>query len=419
MKKTYVLDTNVLIYDPNAIYKFQDNDVVLPIAIIKEIDKIKGEMTERGRNAREVARILDKCRESGSLLNGVDLPEGGKLSIKICNVDKTASYDEQILETALYVRNASEYPTIFVTMDINLRLIAETYGFPAEDYKNQSTNIDTIKNGIRTIDVDFDTDGLFKGPGIEVDFDMTANECLMFKLQNGKTILAREKNGLCKGVTHFKDVMGITARNVGQHFAMEFLMDDDVPLVCISGLAGSGKTLLSSAVGLHKVIEMGNYNRVAITRPIAVVGKDLGFLPGSLDEKMYPYIKPLFDNIEVILMSKGKKVPSIEKMMSSKILEIEPLTYLRGRSLPSQFIISDECQNASPHEIKTLITRCGEHTKLVLVGDITQIDSPYMTESTNGFAYAMGKLKNHPLVASIQLEEGERSQLATLAAEKL
>lgn len=419
MKKTYVLDTNVLIYDPNAIYKFQDNDVVLPIAIIKEIDKIKGEMTDRGRNAREIARILDKCRESGSLLNGVTLPEGGKLSIKICEIDKTSSYDEQILATAIYVKNSSEHPTIFVTMDINLRLMSEAYGLPTEDYKNQSTSVEQIKNGIRTIDVDFDTSDLFKDHGLKVDFDMTSNECLMLKLQSGKTILAREKNGFCKGIVGYKDVMGISPRNIGQQFAMEFLMDDDVPLVCISGLAGSGKTLLSSAVGLHKVVEKGSYSRVAITRPIAVVGKDLGFLPGTSDEKMYPYIRPLFDNIEVILMSKGKKIPSIDQMLASKMLEIEPLTYLRGRSLPSQFIISDECQNASPHEIKTLITRCGEHTKLVLVGDITQIDSPYMTESTNGFTYAMGKLKNHPLVATIQLEEGERSQLATLAAEKL
>lgn len=418
--KTYVLDTNVLIYDPTAIFKFEDNDIIIPIGVIKEIDKIKGEQSERGKNARQTARILDSFRQQGSLLQGVKLPGGGNLSIRIYNdINNSISFDDQILATALHVKDESKNITILVTMDINLRLIAETHNLSTEDYKNQSSDPSKLKNNVRTVEVDFDTTDLFINGGMEVDFPMMANECFVLKLQNGNTILAREKNGKCKGISKHKDIMGISPRNMGQQFAMEFLMDDDIPLVCISGTAGSGKTLSASAVGLHKTIECGEYTKLLISRPIVQLGNDIGFLPGSIEEKISPYMRPIFDNMELILMSKGKKISSLDKLIHDGIVEIEPITYIRGRSLPSQFMIVDEVQNTSPHELKTIITRCGEGTKLVLTGDITQIDSPYMTESTNGLSYVMDRLRNEPMVACIELDVCERSPLAELAANKL
>jgi PhoH-like ATPase len=419
MKKTYVLDTNVLVYDPTAIYKFEDNDIILPITIIKEIDSFKGEMTERGRNAREIARILSSL--DGSLMTGITLPQGGKLSVKIdSDANDRSSFDDQILGTAAFVkRKKNPSPVILVSMDINLRLLAESHGIAAEDYKNQSTNTKKIKNNIKTIEVDFDTTNLFKGNGIEVDFDMLKNECFMLQLQDGKTILAREKKGLLKGIAGHKNVMSISPRNIGQTFALEFLMDDDINLVCISGSSGSGKTILSSAVGLQKTIEEGLYTKMLISRPIVPMGKDIGYLPGSINEKLLPYMKPIFDNMDLILMSRGKRNTPLDKLIEEGTVEIEPLTYIRGRSLPSQFMIIDECQNATPHEAKTIITRCGENTKLVLTGDITQIDSPYMTEATNGLSYVMNKMQDNDIVANIHLEVGERSPLANLGVEKL
>jgi len=420
MTKTYVLDTNVLIYDPIAIYKFEEHNVVLPITIIKEIDSFKGEMSERGKNAREIARLLDSLKQNGgSLINGVQLPNGGLLTVKISeSIDRQSSFDDQILNTALAVKAETSNNVILVSMDINLRLLAEVHGLPAEDYRSQSTNTNKIKNSYRTIEVDFDTNALFRG-GIKPDFEMTKNECFVLKLQDGKTILAREKKGFLKGISQHNDIMSITPRNMGQKFAMEFLLDDDINLLTIAGKAGTGKTLLALAAGLKKTVEDGSYTRMLVSRPVVPMGKDIGFLPGSINEKMMPWMKPIFDNIDLILMQRGKRVEPLDRLIQQGVVEIEPLTYIRGRSLPCQYIIIDESQNLTPHEIKTIITRCGVDTKLVLTGDLAQIDSPYMTESTNGLSYVMNKLQDEEIVANIRLEQGERSPLSNLAAEKL
>jgi len=438
MRKNYVLDTNVLLHDPQAVLKFEDNDVALPIYVIEEVDQFKRETTERGRNARTVARVLDQLRSQGSLAHGVAVGEG---SVRVLVPEKKphfphginpTSVDNAILQTALEVRDATpDKPTIFVTMDVNLRIRADAFGLATETYEHQSVDIDHLHTGIIELSVSaaeldaFKTNGSMQAPNSEAYYP---NLCVLLKDDSEpkpRQSLGRflGATGEIRAVRTPKDgVMGIRPRNQEQSFALELLLDDTVRLVTLVGKAGTGKTLLALAAGMLRTVEEGHYSRLLVSRPVMPMGRDLGFLPGTVQEKLNPWMQPVFDNLEFLLFSGGGKrrgMKPFEELMQSGIVHVEPLTYIRGRSMPQQYVIVDEAQNLTPHEVKTIITRCGEGTKIVLTGDPYQIDNPYVDSSTNGLSVAAERLRGDAIVGHIVLSKGERSELANLAANKL
>jgi PhoH-like ATPase len=438
MRKNYVLDTNVLLHDPQAVMKFEDNDVALPIYVIEEVDQFKRETTERGRNARTVARVLDQLRAQGSLSQGVKVGEG---SLRVVVPEKRPhfahgitpnSVDNAILQTALEIREADgSKPTVLVTMDVNLRIRADALGLPTETYEHHSVDIDQMHTGIVELDVSIDQLDAFKSSGVmpvPANFSFEPNLCVLLK--DSSEPKPRQSLGRCVAGTAEiratrtpKDgVMGIRPRNPEQSFALELLLDDSVRLVTLVGKAGTGKTLIALAAGMLRTVEEGRYSRLLVSRPVMPMGRDLGFLPGSVQEKLNPWMQPVFDNLEFLLFSGGGKrrgMKPYEELIQSGIVHVEPLTYIRGRSMPQQYVIVDEAQNLTPHEIKTIITRCGEGTKIVLTGDPYQIDNPYVDTSTNGLTVAAERLRGDPIVGHIVLSKGERSELANLAANKL
>ncbi len=438
MRKTYVLDTNVLIYDPRAVLKFEDNDVVLPIYVIEEVDQFKRETTERGRNAREVARVLDELRSLGSLSQGVPVGEG---SLRVHVPEKRPRFehgvnqlssDNAILHTALAIRDLNpEQRTVFVTMDVNLRIRADAFGLPTETYEHNAVDIDRMHTGIielvvSTADIDqFLEKGVLPVPGGEA---LTGNTCVVLRddtQPKPRVALARyhaPASELKIVRTPKEGVMGIRARNREQSFALDLLLDTNIKLVTLVGKAGTGKTLLALAAGMKRTVEDGHYSRLLVSRPIMPLGRDIGFLPGSVQEKLNPWMQPIFDNLEFLLFSGGGKhrgMRAFDELLQSGTVHVEPLTYIRGRSMPQQYVIVDEAQNLTPHELKTIITRCGEGTKIVLTGDPFQIDNPYVDGSTNGLTVTAERLRGDPMVGHIVLSQGERSELANLAANRL
>ncbi len=438
MRKTYVLDTNVLIYDPRAILKFEDNNVVLPIYVIEEVDQFKRETTERGRNAREVARVLDELRTKGSLSQGVPVGEG---TVRVYVPEKRPrlehglnplSADNAILQTALAVRDANmSQPTIFVTMDVNLRIRADAFGLPTEAYEHNAVDVERMHTGIVEINVSkeviekFIDSGTMAAPGGEI---LTGNTCVVLhddSQPKPHVALARfhSSSGELKIVKTPKDgVMGIRPRNREQSFALDLLLDESVKMVTLVGKAGTGKTLLALAAGMMRTVEDGRYSRLLVSRPIMPLGKDIGFLPGSVQDKLNPWMQPIFDNLEFLLFSGGGKrrgMRAFDELLQSGTVHVEPLTYIRGRSMPQQYVIVDEAQNLTPHEVKTIVTRCGEGTKIILTGDPYQIDNPYVDGSTNGLTVTAERLRGDSIVGHIVLSRGERSELANLAANRL
>lgn len=429
LKKCYVLDTNVLIYDPNAFFKFEENDVIIPLTVIEEIDRFKPERTERGKSARDISKILDEFRNKGHLTSGVSINDnGGVLTVKACSgLEKLTNPDDQILKVAEIQKEqfgSSYKDTILVTMDTNLRIKADVVGITAENYYNQSVKNIVLKNDLLEIDITFDFDeNVFYGSGIDFPEGITPkyNQCIMLKRQDGKTYLAREKNGKIKGIKDNKEgIFGIKPRNKEQAMAMEFLMDPDIKLVILQGLAGSGKSMISLMSGLQQTLD-GRYSKMLVARENVVVGEEIGFIPGSALEKVSPLMKSIYDNIEFALMSKGKssKFKSFEDLQKAGIIEIEVLAYIRGRSIPNQYIQIEEGQNLSVNTAKSIVSRAATGTKVVFTGDISQIDSKYLNESNNGLSYMLDRLKDQRLVATVIFEKGERSELATLAAELL
>lgn len=441
-RKIFVLDTNVLIHNPRAMFSFEDNHVVIPIVVIEEIDQFKKGLDEKSRNARQIGRYLDDLRHSGSLQEGVLTDTGGLIQVtvnpeviteagKLMFMDKN---DNMIIGTALYFKN--KYPdsqVILVSKDVNVRIKADTMGLVAENFETGTVDFDEFYTGWTHEELDAklftelstkqSINNVFEGlyPNQFVRVTSTAKDNAILNLR-----YKQEDNKLYK-LNHYtgQDVFGITARNYEQEMALDLLLDDDVQLVSLSGKAGTGKTLLAMAAGLSKVIDSERYKRLVISRPISPLGKDLGYLPGSKAEKFNPWMQPIYDNMDILLSlnddkstqgPKGKKKASIEDFMDYGFLELEPLTYIRGRSLPDQFIIIDEAQNLSPHEMKTIITRAGQNTKIVLTGDPYQIDIPYLDAVSNGLSVAVEKLKVEPMVGHITLDIGERSALADLAA---
>jgi PhoH-like ATPase len=435
MKKIFVLDTNVLLHDPNAIFAFQDNDVVVPIVVIEELDKFKKGIDEIGRNARLVSRILDEHRLKGKLSQGVLLKSGGCLRVELNHQSPellpkeliATKADNRILATALNLKH-DNLPLILVTKDTNLRIKADAVGLRAEDFESDTIMIEELFSGEMELPVD---------PGAIDDFYAKGelpvagpkpypNQFLLLKnsANPSQTALARynqHKDILTPIVSAKHGVWGITARNKQQQFALDLLLNDDIRLVTLVGKAGTGKTLLALAAGLEKTIEARAFQRLVVSRPVFPLGKDIGFLPGDIEEKLRPWMLPIRDNLDFLMgasavagRAKGKK--DLQGLFDLGMIEVEPLTYIRGRSMPNQYLIVDEAQNLTPHEIKTIITRAGEGTKVVLTGDPYQIDNPYIDSSSNGLTYVVERFKLEPIAGHITLVKGERSDLAELAA---
>jgi PhoH-like ATPase len=436
MKKNYVLDTNVLLHDPRSIFRFEDNNVIIPIYAIEEVDQFKREGSERGRNARSIARLLDELRErGGSLSNGVALESGGILRVAVPTkrlelpsaVDHTAM-DQAILQTAFDVReNDGGRPTIFVTMDTNLRIRADALGMVAQTYENQRVEVDRLTSGMVEIDLDGDAvDAFFKeGRFALTDPVHPPNTCVLLRDRSNPshTALGRYdaiKRAIVALRVPREGVMGVRPRNKEQSFAFDLLLDESVRLVTLVGKAGTGKTLLALAAGLKRTMEDGAFTRMLVSRPVMPLGRDIGFLPGDVDEKLNPWMQPIFDNLEFLFSAGSRKGPrAYAELLENGQIQVEPLTYIRGRSLPQQFIVVDEAQNLTPHEVKTIITRSGDGTKIVLTGDPGQIDNPYVDSASNGLTIAAERFRGEKLAAHIVLAKGERSDLAELAANLL
>lgn len=439
MEKTYIVDTNVLVHDPRALFKFEDNELIVPIHVLEEIDHFKRDTTERGRTAREVARLLDELREKhGSLAQGIPINGGGRLRVYVPTRRQALhialdpnSGDNAIIQAALEIRDSQpERPTIFITMDVNLRVRADALGLKTQVYVNQAVEPDALETGIREIDISADQMEVFFQSG---QLDLSSAESLypnvsvLLRQDSNvqRTALARMDGAgrmVRKLLSPREGVMGIRPRNKEQSFALDLLLDNNVRLVSLVGIAGTGKTLLALAAGLSLSVVDGTYSRLLVSRPVIPLGKDLGYLPGDVQEKMGPWMKPIFDNLEYLLIGSGTRrrgVGDIDALVSGGQIEIEPLAYIRGRSLPHQYVIVDEAQNLTPHEVKTVITRCAEGTKIVLTGDPFQIDNPYVDSATNGLSYVADRLRGETLAGHIVLRKGERSELANLAAQKL
>ena len=438
MKKTYVLDTNVLLHDPQALFRFEDNDVVIPITVIEEIDRFKKDLNETGRNARQVSRLLDGLRGEVPLVQGGALEGGGMLRVDLYTEDSMKRLppelrvdrgDNRILAVALALKSSCNCPVVLVTKDTNLRIKADAVGLTVEDYESDKVSIEELYPGATEVLVDKDEVDRFYGQGfLPLQGDYRPNQCLTLVAATNPshTAIGRYAAGQQRVVPLIKSpkegLWGIHPRNREQQFAIDMLLNEDIQLVTLVGKAGTGKTLLAIAAGLLKAADEGAYSRLLVSRPVFPMGRDLGFLPGDVEEKLAPWMQPIFDNVELLLGSvdeRGKRKRGYRELVDMGILEIEALTYIRGRSIPKQYMIVDEAQNLTPHEIKTIVTRAGEGTKLVLTGDPYQIDNPYVDSSSNGLTYVVEKFKDQEISGHITLTKGERSPLAELAANLL
>lgn len=435
MKKNYILDTNVLLHDPNSLLKFDDNNVLLPIEVIEEIDRFKRESTELGQNARAVSRMLDGFRGSGRLSEGVPLPNGGQLRI-VFEKEKTStnghalfgngSVDNRILMLAFGLKKAHpKSQTVLVSKDINLRIKADALGLLAEDYENDRILIKDLYTGMIEVTVSTEKMAAFRANGaLELNggTHYFPNEyCTLTEETNPKrTALTKVDLSGTKlvPITDCREgIWGIKPRNREQHFAFDALLDDRVKLVTLMGKAGTGKTLLAMAAGLKRTVMDREFRRLVVARPTISMGKELGFLPGSLEEKLAPWMQPIHDALEMLSdLNMGHEHRRSGDLMRSGSIVVEALSYIRGRSIANQFMIIDEAQNLTPLEAKTIITRVGNGTKVVFTGDPYQIDNPYVDSSSNGFNYLVSRFRSEPIAAHIELQKGERSELAELAA---
>jgi len=442
--KNYILDTNVLIHNPQSIFDFEDNNLFIPIYVLQELDGLKTDMSaEKGRNAREAVRIIESLRVSGSLSDGVSISEEcGKLFIYVPSWFDNQKQefpipygltDRDILSTAIEIRNTTELQTIFVTQDVNLRIRADALGLETSSYEHQSVDIDTLGNDVKTIKVSSDRIDTFfaaKGKG---SFEFTKEEIEENDLKENNSIILEANDSTKTALGRYiektvkplrvprEGILGIRPKNKEQAFAMDLLLDRNVNLVTLMGIAGGGKTILACCLGLYGVLE-GVYDKLLISRPIIPLGRDLGFLPGDAIDKVDPYMKPFYDNLDYIMMAGGlnkKYKTTLDDLFESGKIQIEPLAYIRGRSISNQFIIVDESTNTTPHEVKTIISRCGEGTKIIMTGDIYQIDNPYVDSTSNGLSVVVKKIKDEPEVGHLKLVKGLRSSLANIAVSKL
>lgn len=431
-KKTYILDTSVYLTDANAIHSFKNNDIIIPLKVLEEIDKHKTRQDGVGAQARYIIRILDQLREKGSLQKGIRIAKGkGLISTRTFNPDylpegfEDNHPDNQIICVALtFKRENPKKKVVVVSRDINMRVKCDAIGIDSEDYqagqivKNKT---DLYTGFVQHLVDDQIIDQFYEGKDVFVEEDqikLYPNEYVMLvsNANEKKTALSRFKD-YSKPLFRVFDGKGwdwvITPRNKEQSFALDLLLDEDVPIVTLIGKAGSGKTLAAISAGLQQVLEGRTYKRLIVSRPVQPMGRDIGYLPGTMEEKMRPWLAPIRDNMQFLM---GNDKIMMEEYMSNGTVEIEALTYIRGRSISNAYIIVDEAQNLSRHELKTIITRVGEDTKIVLTGDIEQIDNVYIDETSNGLTYAVEKFKDAQIAGHITLQRGERSKVATLAA---
>ncbi len=461
--KYYVLDTNVLLHNPNAMFVFKENHIVIPYPVLEELDTMKRREDDVGRNARTAIRQLDRLRGHGKLIEGVSLAKlgvqssgaTGWLSIDVEDHNRPPLLskdmpDNRIIAAAWSLHRANNR-VVFVSKDLAARIKADALGIKSEDVRDQRVDADRLYQGYTEIAVSRDIiDDLYADrmmpmtrlePYLEIENadgekytrEITPNQYVILTDAQDET-----HSGLARRLTdteHLipvagqrKPTFGIMARNVQQTMAMDMLLDDEIKLVTLLGSAGTGKTLLAIAAGMTKVFQEERFDKLLVARPIMPMGRDIGYLPGDKDEKLGAWMQPIFDNLSYLLSTRGSpnQAPEsktteqrIDKLVADGRLVLEPLTYIRGRSIPLQFMIVDEAQNLTPHEVKTIVSRVGEGTKLILTGDIGQIDNPYLDESSNGLSYAVEKMRGLGMVGHVTLAKTERSELASLAAARL
>lgn len=436
-KKVFVIDTNVILHDFNCLYKFQENDIVLPIVVLEELDHLKKGDNQINFHAREFTRELDKLSGDNLFNGGITLGKGlGKLSIetgkpyseKLKESFPEPTPDHRILAIAEDVKTKKKtHEVILVSKDINLRMKAKSLGILAQDYKNdQIQDLEKIHKDIETVEnIDDQLISKFyeKHEGIPVDeFNLNPLPHQYFILRGQKSSALAHYDPIKKVLQRVEKhrTYGIDPRNAEQTFSLDALTNSDIQLIALTGKAGTGKTLLALAAALH---QENKFNQILLARPIVpLANRDIGFLPGDVNEKIGPYMQPLFDNLSVIknqFKAQSKEYLHIEEMQKSEKLVISPLAYIRGRSLSNVFFIVDEAQNLTPHEVKTIITRAGEGTKMIFTGDIHQIDSPYLDLKSNGLSYLADRMKGQDIFAHVNLIKGERSYLAELASDLL
>jgi PhoH-like ATPase len=435
--KNYILDTNVVLHDPNALLNFADNNVLIPIEVIEEIDRFKRESSELGQNARTVSRMLDSFRGEGSLSEGVSMPNGGKLKIAFqkngnghsnsdSHILNSNSVDNRILAFAASVQKAQpKNPTILVSKDINLRIKADALGLQAEDYENDRVHIQDLYTGMIEMSVSTERMTAFRSNGeLEINGGKKyfPNEfCTLIDEANPKKAALTKVDATGTKLVPIIDcregIWGIKPRNREQHYAFDALLDDRIKLVTLMGKAGTGKTLMAMAAGLKRTVLDREFRRLVVARPTISMGKELGFLPGSLEEKLAPWMQPIHDALEMLSdLNMGHDHRRSGDLMRSGAIVVEALSYIRGRSIANQFMVIDEAQNLTPLEAKTIITRVGHGTKIIFTGDPYQIDNPYVDSSSNGFNYIVSRFRDQAIAAHIELQKGERSELAELAA---
>jgi PhoH-like ATPase len=454
MQKTFVLDTSVLLHDASCIFRFEDNNIILPIAVIEELDTFKKDQREVGRNARQIARGLKDLMTEGSIRDGVVNEKGGSLRVSLPSDEAWSlgnDFDPNVNDNKI-INCAKFNEAILVSNDVNLRIKAEAAGVISEDYYNDKIDYDEMYSGTgeilgntEMVD-DIHKDGFV--PWSDMLGETYPNKCFLVKSDSDfkHSALVRYSAQLKQlhKVEEF-NLLDIAARNMEQHMALDMLMDPNVKLITLVGLAGCGKSLMALLAGIYQVIESKAYEKLLVYRPIVPMGNDLGYMPGDMQEKLAPWMQPISDNIEFIMgrveeaevkptgkkgkttkadkvmrdVNEEKKVGRISgtaELQNQGYLELGALTFIRGRSIPNQYMIIDEAQNCSVHEIKTIITRVGEGTKIILTGDPSQIDSPYLDSENNGLTYVAEKFKNEAIAGHIVFTKSERSELAEIAA---
>ena len=428
--KCFVIDTNVFIHKPDAFLSFRDNEIVVPLWVLEELDKLKTFSDEKGRNARQAIRFLDAVSKQGDISHGVKLENGSVLSVSLAHA-KAASLemnmekvDNKIILCA-YALQKEGKQVFFVSKDINARVKATALGIRAVDYEKQKVNYDDLYCGSRDVESSVEKINELKEQG-SLAWEMPCSPNEFVCLRNPKIddfaigMYQSEYKQLENVDSYMNPVCGIQPLNEKQRMAFRLLLDPEISIITLVGKAGTGKTLLAIAAGLFHVLESHEYTKVLVSRPVIPMGKDIGYLPGAKNEKLSNWMQPLFDNLDFILSNyKKPNIKNVDALLSHNLIEIEALTYIRGRSLPHQFIVIDEAQNLSPHEIKTIVSRAGKDTKIVLTGDPQQIDSPYLDANSNGLTYLVEAFKGQKVYGHVLLDKSERSLLAELAAELL
>jgi PhoH-like ATPase len=438
--KTFILDTNVLLHDPESFLQFPNSKVIIPLTVLEELDRMKKLPNELGKNARTVFRHLVQIsqEDQGSFSTGIHLPNGATIVVHLSNEGKHPSHfplsscDNQIISTAWSIKEEGE-PVIFVSKDFAARIKAEALGIESKDYENLKFSFEGLYKGYREVDVENEVISRFlheeqlsidsllpkekekkKAPKANEYFILSASEN---PIKAGKYSLKENK---LIPLLKVPNLWRIKPKNIIQACAVDLLLRDDIKLVTLTGQAGTGKTLLALACGMRKVFDEGVYNKILISRPIMPLGRDIGYLPGTKEEKLFHWMQPIYDNLEFLCNCSGNEgSETLQWVMDSKKIELEAVTYIRGRSLPKMYIIVDEAQNLTPHEVKTIISRAGEDTKVILTGDPTQIDNPYLDKDSNALTYVIGKFAEESIYGQMYLAKTERSELAAIATELL